>query len=87
MKISVKHIVGNRFLVNILGEFGCKNYKVNLTDDYWKIITNSEIKREDLIIKSFKFLLKREKIELIMQDFDIEIITKYFPEYEKEIKS
>lgn len=41
---------------------------------------------EDLIRKSFEFLLEREPKESILSRFDLTVISRYFPEYEREIK-
>ena len=41
---------------------------------------------EQLVKKSFEFLLERESKESIMSSFDIMVIAKYFPEYVSEIK-
>lgn len=36
---------------------------------------------EDLVARSFAFLLEREPAESIMRSFDISVIHRYFPEY------
>jgi hypothetical protein len=35
--------------------------------------------------KSFLFLLEREPKESILRSFDLTVISRYFPEYEREI--
>ena len=40
---------------------------------------------EDLIKRSFEFLLERESKESIMSRFELPVISRYFPEYEREI--
>jgi hypothetical protein len=42
---------------------------------------------ERLISASFAFLLEREPKESILSRFDLPVIGRYFPEYEKEIRS
>jgi hypothetical protein len=34
---------------------------------------------------SFAFLLERELKESILRDFDLNVIPRYFPDYEREI--
>jgi hypothetical protein len=41
---------------------------------------------ESLLTASFEFLLEREPKESILREFDINVIGRYFPEYEQEIK-
>lgn len=40
----------------------------------------------DLVRRSFAFLLRRESKESILASFDLPLISRYFPEYEAEIR-
>jgi len=40
---------------------------------------------EDLVRASFDFLLEREPKESILREFDLSVIGRYFPDYEREI--
>jgi hypothetical protein len=62
-------------------------YKVTFTDEYYKKITGEKISPEELIKKSFEFLLEREGPQSILPEFDLPTIQKYFPDYESKIKS
>ncbi|MBI3934270.1 MAG: hypothetical protein HY316_06230 [Acidobacteria bacterium] len=42
---------------------------------------------ERLVEKSFEFLLAREPKESILRAFDLPVIARYFPEYEREIRT
>ena len=42
---------------------------------------------KELIKKSFEFLLERESKESILSSFDLPVISRYFPEYERVIKT
>jgi hypothetical protein len=39
----------------------------------------------DLVRRSFAFLLAREPKEAILRSFDLPVIGRYFPEFEREI--
>jgi hypothetical protein len=41
---------------------------------------------EDLVRRSFEFLLEREPKESILRQFELPVIGRYFPEYEAEIR-
>lgn len=43
--------------------------------------------KEELIKKSFEFLLKRESKQSILSRFNLRVIGNYFPDFEEEIKS
>ena len=42
---------------------------------------------DDLVRRSFVFLLAREPKESILGRFDLPLIGRYFPEYEREIRT
>ena len=41
---------------------------------------------EHLVRASFMFLLEREPSQAILSEFDIALIGRYFPDYEREIR-
>jgi hypothetical protein len=41
---------------------------------------------EDLVRRSFQFLLEREPPESILRRFDLSVIQRYFPEYDQRFK-
>ncbi len=64
-----------------------KEYNVGLDDEYWQDLTGGKITKEELIKKSFEFLLEREPKESILSRFNLRIINQYFPEFEEEIRT
>lgn len=42
---------------------------------------------EDLVRRSFEFLLQRESQHSILASFELTDIGRYFPEYDREIRS
>ncbi|GAG60933.1 unnamed protein product [marine sediment metagenome] len=85
--IVVKKKNEKQFIVKVEEEGTAKDYSVTLYDDYYQKLTGGRITKEELIRKSFKFLLKREPRDSILSKFNLKIISNYFPEYEKVIKS
>lgn len=43
--------------------------------------------RGELVVASFRFLLDREPQESILPEFDLRVISRYFPEYLDDIES
>ncbi|HEV8699048.1 MAG TPA: hypothetical protein VGQ89_15230 [Candidatus Limnocylindrales bacterium] len=41
---------------------------------------------DDLVRRSFEFLLAREPRTSILREFDLPVIGRYFPEYERDIR-
>ena len=57
-------------------------HTVKLKEQYYNKLTDGNISPEELIRKSFEFLLEREPKEAILRTFELPVIGSYFPEYE-----
>ena len=65
---------------------GQTRHSVRLTDRDFESLTNGrETTPEQLVRKSFEFLLERESKNQILRQFDLTVISRYFPEYPTEI--
>jgi len=85
--IEVEKKNQNEFLVLLREKETQSQHLVTLDDDYHYLLTQGKITKEDLVRKSFQFLLHRETRESILHSFDLQMIKQYFPEYEDEISS
>ena len=63
------------------------SHTVTVPDDYHRKLTGGSISKEELVRKSFEFLLQREPKESILSSFELSVIARYFPEYERQIGS
>ena len=61
-------------------------HTVTVDPSYHEKLTGSGVSAEDLVKKSFDFLLERESNTSILRSFDLPVIGRYFPEYESTIK-
>jgi hypothetical protein len=83
--ITVKLIKGSDFKVTVESK-SITQYEVHVSNDFYKLLTDGKFSYENLIKASFEFLLERESNNSILSQFDLKVISHYFPEYEKEIK-
>jgi len=83
--ITVKLIKGSDFEVTVESR-SVTQHEVHVTHEFYKLLTGGKVSYENLIKASFGFLLERESNNSILSQFDLKVITHYFPEYEKEIK-
>ena len=83
--IEVKRKNEQEFVVTIKERDSKTEHAVTLYDRYYQDLTDGKITREELIKRSFEFLLEREPKESILSEFNLRIINNYFPEYEKNI--
>ena len=83
--IDIKTRSQNEFAVVVEGKGDKTQHIVTLDDDYYYLLTQGKISKEELIRKSFQFLLEREPKESILSKFNLKVIKGYFPEFEKEV--
>ena len=50
-------------------------------------LTDNRVSAEELVKKSFEFLLEREPNTSIFRTFELPVIGSYFPEYETTIQT
>jgi hypothetical protein len=60
-------------------------HTVTLPSAYYQKLTRGTISQEELIRKSFEFLLDREPNTSILDRFELSLISSYFPDFEKRI--
>ena len=83
--IAVKHSAGDEWLVSIHGSV-MTHHRVRLTKADLDRLSQGR-SAEELLQESFRFLLERESNTSILSSFDLPLIGRYFPEYEREIAS
>ena len=74
------------FLVSVSEGGSETSHTVTVSVDYCRKLTGESVPVEDLIQSSFEFLLEREPKESILRKFDLPVIARYFPEYERAIR-
>ena len=85
-KIDVEKLDATRFRVRVTEGGSESTHEVTLDPKYSVSLAGATALPEELIRKSFEFLLEREPKESILSRFDLSVIGRYFPEYEREIK-
>jgi hypothetical protein len=83
--ITIKLIKDSDFEVTVKLK-STTQHRVHVSKDFYNLLTDGKISYEHLIKSSFEFLLERESNNSILSRFDLEVISHYFPEYEKEMK-
>ena len=86
MNIFIKELSDNKFEI-IVNKNLVTKHTVLLTDEYHDSLTKKKISKKKLLEYSFQFLLDREPNTSILTFFELNIISKYFPEYENKIKN
>ena len=83
--INVRHLGGDEWEVAVQGA---------VTTHHRVRVTKADLARlaegrapEQLLQESFHFLLEREPNTSILTSFDLPLISRYFPEYDREIRA
>jgi hypothetical protein len=85
-KIEVGKIDQTHFRVQVTEGRSESTHDVTLDPKDYSKLASRAVTPEELIRKSFEFLLEREPKESILDRFDLSVISRYFPEYEREIR-
>jgi len=77
---------GWTFQVTVSEGGGQTSHRVTMTRQVYQRLTEEACPPDELVRRSFEFLLEREPKESILGEFEITVISRYFPEYEPEIR-
>jgi len=84
-EIDVTPAGENQFEVTVKSA-STTTHQVTVPNDYYQRLTQGGISLEELVRRSFAFLLERESNTMILARFELPLINRYFPDYERHIK-
>ena len=85
MKFQIDQINNDLFKVFVMDDVDTCHFVI-LKDDIFRKLTQKKITKKKLINLSFEFLLKKEKNTQIFREFELQVISEYFPDYMENIK-
>ena len=85
MEILINNLSKDKFQI-LVNNKQKTMHEVYLSDEIHLDFTNNKISKKELIKFSFEFLLEREPNTSILSSFELNIISKYFPEYLLSVK-
>ena len=83
--ILVEEVSPNNFKV-VVTQRSTSEHHITVSKDFLNQFTKYNISPENIVKHSFEFLLDREPNTSFLKDFDITVISNYFPEYTKTVK-
>lgn len=88
-KVQVKKLKENQdlmiFAVGLVSKENTHAFTVEVSVDYYQEISKERCSPEDLVKKSFLFLLDKEPPESILREFELKTIENFFPEYKEKV--
>lgn len=86
-KVTVKRQSGDTFEVTVEDTTGKTRHAVTMSDEVYQRLSKGHVDEEHVLEAAFRFLLEREPKESILQRFDVMVIARYFPEFERALPS
>jgi hypothetical protein len=83
--IKIHHLSADEYEVKVSGA-RTTTHRVTVRKTDRERIGGKDVSAEQLIEESFRFLLERESNTSILSSFDLPVIGRYFPEYQREIR-
>ena len=83
-EISIIELDSSTYQVTVVAQ-NTTTHTVTVQADYARKLTNGRLTNTELLKKSFEFLLQREPNTSILRSFDLSVIGRYFPDYEREL--
>ena len=74
------------FLVRVDEGSSESTHTVTISDEDYERLGSGYGSKEAFLEACFEFLLEREPKESILSSFDVAVISRYFPEFEDEIR-
>ena len=89
VQIQEERLNSTTLIVTVSERGDSTQHIVTVSEDYHQLLTTEKKETTicELVQASFEFLLAREPKEMIMHNFDLTVIQRYFPEYERSIST
>jgi hypothetical protein len=84
--IQVEQLGEGEFRVRVIEGASESTHRVTLRPGDYNRLAAGKIEPKELVRRSFEFLLENESKESILSRFDLSVIGRYFPQFEREIK-
>ena len=85
MSIAIRKLSDDVFEVTVV-EISTTAHTVTISDQSLNDLTDKKVTKTQLLEFSFNFLLDREPNTSILSSFDINVISRYFPDYRDEVR-
>jgi hypothetical protein len=85
-EIEIHPAGGNTFIVRVSQGGSKTEHRVTVSEPDLQRLGAGYGSPEEFLRACFEFLLAREPKESILREFDVAVISRYFPEFESEIQ-
>lgn len=89
MNVTTIHVLptspGN-FCVHVGDGPDATHHEVRVPERLMDALGLPRLEPHELVEETFRFLLEREPATSILREFSLDVVSRYFPEYEDEIR-
>lgn len=85
-RIEVEQAEDGEFRVRVVEGRSETSHRVTLERADYERLTRGKVEPAALVRQAFEFLLENEPKESILGKFDLSVISRYFPRFEREIQ-
>ena len=85
-RIEVEKVGEGEFQVRVIESKTATAHRVTLKPADYERLASGKIEATELVRRSFEFLLENEPKESILTRFDLSVIGRYFPGFEREMR-
>jgi hypothetical protein len=86
-KIDVRGMGPHEWAVVVTEGEDTTSHRVTVSDELIDNLGIIDLDEERLVRESFEFLLEREPADAIRREFDLDVVSRYFPDYGGEIRA
>lgn len=84
-RIEVERTGDGEFRVRVSEGASETTHRVTVKPADYERLAQNKVSEAELVRRSFEFLLENEPKESILGRFDLSVISRYFPQFEREI--
>ena len=85
--ITVAALPSHQYLVTVADDTGQTQHRVTMKPAFYESYQEEARSPERLLTVAFDFILEREPKESILAEFDVTVISRYFPGFEEELRN
>lgn len=86
-QIHIKRMTDHEYGVRVIEGDHATDHHVRVPETLRDELGIVDLDEDRLVRESFHFLLEREPADSILGEFDLDVISRYFPDYVTEIQT
>lgn len=86
-QIEIKRMTDHEYGVRVREGDHATDHHVRVPESLRDELGIVDLDEDQLVRESFHFLLEREPADSILREFDLDVISRYFPDYVSEIRT